>query len=174
VSSISTLQTSFGVTELVNPGYSYELGAWDWSVNLRDPILRQLFARWTDRRSEDRLPVRDDFDPLSIKECLGAVFLAVAEEETDDFRYTLIGTKIVQHVGVDNTGRLVSEVFGTPGLTLYRAVRDGARPVRVSGVVDWRHQEHKAYEAVLMPLADDGRTVNRMIGGMVFFSATVE
>lgn len=169
--TVSERLTSFGVAEPVDPDYSYEPGLWDWTLDLRDPLLKRLHAHWMERSCDGRPPAREDFDPLSMKDFLGSVFLVVAEPEIEDFRYTLIGTKITQNVGIDNTGRCVSEVFGAPGLRLYRAVRDRARPIRVSGVVDWRRKEHKAYEAVIMPLADDGRTVNRLIGGMVFFPA---
>lgn len=49
--------------------------------------------------------------------------------------------------------------------------RDGLLPVRVFGVVDWLDKGHKRYETVILPLADDGKTVNRFVGAMVFGSA---
>lgn len=106
-----------------------------------------------------------------MRACLGSVFLVEAMPEIDDFRYTLIGSEITRHVGIDNTGRRVGEVFGAPGLELYRKVRDERRPIRVHGAVDWRQKDYKTYEAVLMPLAADGRHVNRFIGAMVFAMA---
>lgn len=146
-------------------------GVWDEQVSLAAPLLRRLHGLWLDRCRGERLPARRDFDPIDMRDCLGAVFLVEAVPFLDDFRYTLIGSEIVREVGIDNTGRLVGEVFGAGGLALYRKVRDERRPIRVHGAVDWRRKDYKAYEAVLMPLADDGATVDRFIGAMVFAPA---
>lgn len=146
--------------------------ACDWSVALESPLLQGLYEVWQSKARDGALPGRQDFDPVDMIRFLGAVFLLEHDPDVDDFRYTLIGTEITQHVGRDNTGRTVGEVFGSTGLELYRQVRDTARPVRVHGVVDWVGKDHKAFESVILPLADDGRTVNRFIGGMVFSSAT--
>lgn len=143
-------------------------GNWDKDVALEAPLLRRLHGLWQGKCDGDRLPARRDFDPLEMRECLGSIFLVEAVPELDDFRYTLIGSEIVRQVGVDSTGKRVSEVFGEPGLALYREVRDRRRPIRVHGAVDWKQKSYKAYEAVLMPLADDGRSVDRFIGAMVF------
>lgn len=146
-------------------------GEWDWTVSLASPLLQGLFGKWQAKCRDGMLPARRDFDPLDMRDCLGWLFVVQVEAEIDDFRYTLIGTEITEHVGRDNTGRRVGEVFGPAGLDLYRQVRDSQRPVRVWGVVDWLDKEHKSYETLLLPLADDGRTVDRFIGAMVFGSA---
>lgn len=143
-------------------------GEWDEDVALRSPLLRRLHGLWLEKRRGRLIPARRDFDPVEMPDCLGAVFLVEAVPALDDFRYTLIGSTIVQEVGIDNTGRLVGEVFGEAGLALYRKVRDDRRPLRVHGAVHWRQKDFKGYEAVLMPLADDGRVVDRFIGAMVF------
>ena len=143
----------------------------DPDMKLESPLLRGLLERWRERHVAGALPGRGDFDPLELREYLGSIFVVKEEPETDDFRYTLIGTRITEQVGVDNTGRTVGEVFGRPGQVLYRAIRDGAMPMRVHGQVVWRDQEHKSYETLILPLADDGRRVDRFIGAMVFGSA---
>lgn len=143
-------------------------GEWDEDVRLESPLLLRLHGLWLAKCRDRLIPARRDFDPVEMRDCLGSVFLVEAVPGLDDFRYTLIGSEIVREVEVDNTGRLVGEVFGAGGLVLYRKVRDERRPIRVHGAVDWRQKDYKAYEAVLMPLADDGVTVNRFIGAMVF------
>lgn len=145
-----------------------KLGNWDETVALEAPLLLQLYRLWQDKCDGDLLPARRDFDPLEMRECLGSIFLVEAVPEADDFRYTLIGSQIVHHIGADSTGKQVSEVFGATGLALYRKVRDGRRPIRVHGAVDWKQKNYKVYESVLLPLADDGRSVDRFIGAMVF------
>lgn len=146
-------------------------GNWDWTLALENPALRDLHTRWSERCRDGLLPGRSDFDPLEMRDLLGTLFLLEAEPGGEDFRYTLIGSGITDHAGRDNTGRTVGEVFGPAGLELYTRVRDSARPIRVFGVVDWLDKDHKRYETVILPLADDGKTVNRFIGAMVFGSA---
>ena len=121
------------------------LGIWDEKVALESPLLRRLHGLWCAKCDGDRLPARADFDPLEMRDCLGNVFLVEALPALDDFRYTLIGTDIARHVGTDSSGRLVSEVFGAAGLDLYRKVRDGRRPIRVHGAVDWKQKDYKTY-----------------------------
>jgi hypothetical protein len=140
----------------------------DWAVGLQSALLTNLHDRWAGLCAAGMLPGRRDFDPLALREFLGWLFLLEADPVADDFRYTLIGTGITAQVGVDNTGRLVGEVFGPAGVAMYRTVRDRARPVRVFGLVGWRDQRHKSFETLILPLADDGRTVTRVIGAMVF------
>ena len=103
-----------------------------------------------------------------MKDWLSSMFLVEALADDDDFRYTLIGTRITEQVGVDNTGKRVSDIFGSSGIRLYNTVRDDRRPIRVHGTVDWRQQDYKSYETLILPLADDGQRVNRFIGAMVF------
>ena len=143
-------------------------GRWDWTVTLVSPMLQGLLQTWRAKCREDALPARRDFDPLEMRDALGWLFIAQTEPDIDDFRYTLIGTEITEQVGRDNTGQTVGEVFGPAGLDLYRQIRDSRKPVRVSGVVDWLDQDHKSYETLVLPLADDGHTVDRFIGAMVF------
>lgn len=143
-------------------------GIWDSALALENPLLQDFLSFWREKAGPDGLPARSDFDPLEMKRFLGSIFLAVPEPGADDFRYTLIGTMITEQVGVDNTGRTVGEVFGTPGLDLYRKVRDERAPIRVHGTVEWRWKEFLPYEALLLPLAEKVENVDHFVGMMVF------
>lgn len=143
-------------------------GVWDSDMKVEAPLLLRLYTLWQEKCRGDLLPARADFDPLEMRDCLGSVFLAEVLPEEDDFRYTLVGSDITRVVQRDSTGKRIGEVFGAAGLTLYRKVRDERRPMRVHGPVDWLGRDYIGYETVILPLADDGRQVNRFIGGMVF------
>lgn len=161
----------FSITDGSGSSPTPQAGGWDWTLSLVSPKLQGLLRAWRSKCRDDLLPARRDFDPLEMRDCLGSLFVVQVEPETDDFRYTLIGTEITEHVGRDNTGRTVGDVFGASGLQLYSQVRDTRQPVRVWGVVDWLDKQHKSYETLVLPLADDGRTVDRFIGAMFFGSA---
>lgn len=147
-------------------------GIWDTDMNVESPLLQRLHTLWQEKCRGQLLPARADFDPLEMRDCLGSVFLVEALPDDDDFRYTLVGSDITRTVQRDSTGKLIGEVFGAAGLALYRKVRDEQRPVRVHGPVDWLGRDYIGYETVILPLADDGKQVNRFIGGMIFRAAS--
>lgn len=148
-------------------------GNWDTELALESALLQEFVSYWRQKAGPEGLPARNDFDPVEMKRFLGSLFLAVPEPEIDDFRYTLIGTTITEQVGVNNTGRTVGEVFGAPGLELYRKVRDERAPIRIHGTVEWRRKEFLVYESVLLPLADNAESVDHFVGMMVFGSSAL-
>ena len=143
-------------------------GTWDTTLALESPLLQEFLSYWREKSGQKNIPARSDLDPLEMKRFLGSLFLVVPEPESDDFRYTLIGTNITSEVGIDNTGKTVGDVFGAPGIELYCKVRDERVPIRVHGTVEWRRKEFLAYEAVLLPLSEDTESVNHFVGAMVF------
>lgn len=148
-------------------------GNWDIELAFENPLLLEFVSYWRQKAGPEGLPARHDFDPVEMKRFLGSLFLVVPEPEIDDFRYTLIGTTITELVGINNTGRTVGEVFGVPGLELYRKVRDERAPIRVHGTVEWRRKEFLAYESALLPLAENAESVDHFVGMMVFGSSTL-
>ncbi|MBU0726511.1 MAG: PAS domain-containing protein [Alphaproteobacteria bacterium] len=143
-------------------------GIWDTQMAVESPLLQQLYTLWLDKRRGNLLPARADFDPMEMRDCLGSLFIVETVPDIDDFRYRLIGIDITRASQRDSTGKLISEVFGDIGLALYRKVRDERLPIRVYGPLDWLGRDFIGYETIILPLADDGREVNRFIGGMVF------
>jgi len=140
----------------------------DYEMDIQSPMLMRLYELWRHRHADGTLPGRRDFDPVEMKDCLGNIFILEYVPDIDNFRYTLIGTKIVNWVGVDNTGKLVDEIFDDRMRQFYKGLQARQVPVRTSGKVVWRDKEHVAYELVTLPLSDDKRTVNRFIGAMDF------
>jgi hypothetical protein len=140
----------------------------DYGMGIQSPVLLRLHELWRCKHVEGKLPGRNDFDPVEMKDCLGNIFLLEHVRDIDNFRYTLIGTKIVGWVGVDNTGKLVDEVFDERVRLFYKGLQARKIPARTIGKVVWRDKEHVTYEAIMLPLSEDKRTVNRFIGAMEF------
>lgn len=141
----------------------------DTELRLDSPRLVALHDLWLSKCRDGCLPARRDFDPVEMKDVLGAIFLTEYVPEQDDFRYTLIGTEIVKWVGADNTGRFVGELFGEHGRSLYSLVRTGKNPVRLYGSMHWRDKRHVRFELLALPLADDGESVDRIIGATIYW-----
>lgn len=140
----------------------------DYGMDVQSPMLSRLFELWRRKHVEGNLPGRNDFDPTEMKECLGNIFILEYVPDIDNFRYTLIGTKIVKWVGVDNTGKLVDDVFDDRMRLFYKGLQARQVPVHTTGPVVWRDKEHVTYELITLPLSDDKQVVNRFIGAMDF------
>ena len=135
-----------------------------------DPRLQDLLAFWNRKRGERRFLSRADIDPLELRHLLGFILLVDVvrqPESTPRFRYRLFGTEFVHYHGADQTGRWLDEI-GLPGfreelLRLYGlVVEEGAMR---SLTYDYNLAEGiQRFQAVLLPLSSDGKTVNMVFG----------
>lgn len=140
----------------------------DFALDCQSPSVRAVVELWRSKSIPGRLPARADFDPARMKPYLGDLFLVESLPEIDNFRYTLIGTRITGWVGVDNTGQLVDAVLGEHTRLLYCKIRDESIPVRAFGPVGWRQKHFLRYEVAILPLSDNKTVVNRFLGVMAF------
>jgi len=149
----------------------YSLPPWsfvDFSLAFKDPRLRAFHEFWRGKCKAGRLPARADFDPRELREHLGRIFILELTATGDDFVYRLVGTEIVDAVDADATGQRVGDVMGTRIRDLELFIAAERLPVRHEGYVFWREKAYKNFETVLLPLADDGVRVDRLLGQMVF------
>jgi hypothetical protein len=141
----------------------------DLDVNLEHPKLVDLLAYWQAKRGGRGMPTRADIDPLELPGLLGNLFLLDVVGLPARYRYRLIGTKIVDAVGRDSTGRFVDEIYPGGGdalVRLYHYVAAQRRPVRNHGTVQWVGRDFSRYETLVLPLGDD--RVSMLLGGMMF------
>ncbi len=142
----------------------------DLELRFEDPRLHEFVRYWREKRHGDRLPSRADIDPLELKPFLGDVFMLDVVGEPKRFRYRLVGTNIVARVGRDSTGQFQEDVYGpeqaAENNAHYRLVCDSRKPTRNFGVIQWVGREFLNYEIANLPLADDGETVNIILGCM--------
>jgi hypothetical protein len=154
-------------------GYQRELSCDRIGVEGLEPdsLIRVMAEHWHAMRPADRLPGREHLDPLGLPRRLLPWLLlldVVRDGDRLDFRYRLVGTSNVAMVGFDPTGKLASEAFHGAGLAVVTApfvttVNEGAPTYWIANIphprVDAIHVERGFF-----PLADDGRTVDRLIG----------
>jgi hypothetical protein len=140
----------------------------DWGISVKSPLLKRLFDLWRGKRHGARIPRRADFDPLEMRDLLGSLLIVRSLPEIYDFRFTLMGTHIVDESGRETTGHLVTETFEDQAVELFRFLRDRAQPVRVHGQFYWRNQDYKGFEVVLLPFAGEDGAVDGFIGAMDF------
>ena len=132
--------------------------------------IRDLAGYWDRLPRTGDLPSRAAIDPGSISPLiLPWIFLldVLREGDSFDYRYRLVGTGNVELVGRDPTGCLVSEIFADSGHrfiadTFHATVRE-AVPTYWRAAVPHDQYERTEIHRGLYPLADDGRTVDRLL-----------
>lgn len=146
-------------------------------TQLWHPRVRALYEYWRSiHPGPGRLPGRAAVDPMAIPQLLPYIMLLDVVGQPPRFRYRLIGTRMVDALGTDFTGRWLDEAHVRP---------DGSLPVfpsyvRVAtqGLHDWRRgAPHFAgyldrcteLERIFLPLATDGKTVDMILAINVFF-----
>ncbi len=140
---------------------------------LKSERLRLLYDYWLRiRPAPDRLPGRAHLDPLDIPAILPWIILFDMGQGPADTRYRLVGTQIVERVGRDFTGRLLSEGYWGHDtdkvLEDYWAVAQAGRPeLWQRRMVDREGIPH-AYDYLLLPLASDGKRVDILLAGVAF------
>lgn len=134
---------------------------------LVQPSARALLAYWRSKAAPGRFPRRGDLDPVEMKCALGD--LAVIEVHRDPlrFRYRLHGATLAQDDGFDMTGKWlddhpVAQVRGRLASSWRRVAEQG---LIVHGFRDCFADalRPRRYEILVLPLADDGRTVDKLL-----------
>lgn len=140
-------------------------------VYLASPKLRRFYDYWSSKRVIGRLPARRDIDPIEIPDLLPGITLMEVVHDPERgirFKVRLFGTEHVRANRRDFTGRFVDEVFDGPEMTnllpAYMGVVTNAEPHFWKSRIPLSGREHYSYHRLLLPLADDGKTVDMLIG----------
>jgi hypothetical protein len=139
------------------------------------PTLAAIYNYWNEKRGLRKMPPRADIRPSELKEHLGWVIMADVLPGAEEFRYRLIGTLVTQYFLAETTGKTVSEAFARMNdsvrdavLAVMRVVaRDGV-PFRASGDANAFAVGFEEFDALFLPLSDDGETVNVILHAFVF------
>ena len=137
----------------------------------RDPRLRRFYDYWLVKRGNRRFPARRDFDPLDFPYVLGNLMLVDVLCDPQRFRVRLHGCNLVTRMNYDMTGKLLDEL---PRPEYRGYVLDRCRGLVASGeplvlmhdlILDgWISR----YEALWLPLSDDGVNVDLLICAIIY------
>lgn len=72
--------------------------------------IASLIAFWHERRGNERVPSRAEFNPFGLRQWLGHVDIYEFLPKAQDFLIRLNGSNVVELTGEDWTGRMISEV----------------------------------------------------------------
>jgi hypothetical protein len=136
------------------------------------PKLRALHVYWLSLWRGDLFPARQRLDPLAIPQLLDSLFLIDIERQPLRFRYRLMGTKLVAFRGRELKGLYMEEAhpeFETsPVKQHYVILAETGEPRWRKGLAQFDWGGRPSIERLLLPLADDGRTPDCILGMSVF------
>jgi len=141
------------------------------------PGLAKFFAYWLSiRPAADLLPGRQHFDPLDIPDVMPRVWLLDVDRSAGlRFRYRLVGTREVETLQREVTGLWFDDVHPrlkeNPALLeRYCFIAEKGEPTYRRGFINFNHKrEHERVENCMVPLAQDGRTVDIIAACSVIF-----
>jgi PAS domain len=141
------------------------------------PLVQQFYDYWLSIAPPDALPGRQHVAPEQMIAWLSRLWLLDVYRAPLRYRLRVCGSAMVRSLGQEVTGRWLDEVHpqsaADPGSgdRLRIAVERG-RPTWRRGVPRWpRAPEVKAAESLMVPLAADGCTVDKLMGVSIAFDA---
>lgn len=146
------------------------------------PSVIQLAQYWEAKREGKTMPDRADISPTDIVELLPNFVLYEATDHGRDYRVRIFGTALVDLVGEERTGMLLSQ-FGSDcspptramsvrkrWLDSTQAAVETCRPAFVTGRMSSSQRSYITWHGVSCPLtnkASDGRNDIRQIMGIM-------
>lgn len=131
--------------------------------------LRALHSYWLSKKGSRIAPPRAAIWPDELRALLPNIALVEVIGTPPRFRFRLFGSNLVDAYGEDITGRFADEVdLDGIGCRIHDDATSVVRERRASVAQiayktgDGRHLQ---YERVLLPLSDDGETVNMILIG---------
>jgi hypothetical protein len=141
-------------------------------AHVRTQALRHLLAYWYDKRGERTLPALKDIDPTDIPWVLGQIWLCDRLVDSGRFRYRLAGEKINAFWGHSIAGKYPDEFI--PPDRLQSTTEKLAMACELPAIIHDRiclsltEEIAQNGERVILPLSDDGRSVNVLLGAAQF------
>ena len=140
-----------------------------------DASFLELLAYWQDKRAGRELPLRAAIDPLELRRHLGSLGMIECLPEFEDFRFRLIGSRIVETYGRDSTGKTVGELYAQTDPAFGDFLRNTLRHVathkliaRCTGSLRPVDRDYRRFDSLLLPLDGGDGAVGWILNGVHF------
>ena len=141
------------------------------------PLVCRLYDYWRSLAPSGRLPGRQDLVPEDIALLWSRAWMLDVFRDPLRYRYRLCGTEMVRSLGCEVTGKWLDEVH--PALIANPQSRERFHFMAETGRATWRRglplwtrdPKHQLIETLIVPLADDGLTVDKMLAVSVLFDS---
>ena len=149
-----------------------------------NPVLRFYLDYWERKRAGRTMPSRADIRASELKPHIGAMVLLEALPGRQDFKYRLVGTRVSEVFLADATGLTLRQAYARAGASqeftdsvvrTHRIVCEKRVPIRITGGHgEWRGRFYPAYDALYLPLSDDGVEANMVLNVCTFTPRSVD
>ena len=130
-------------------------------------LLNRAHAYWLERRGSAEMPSWAGMNTRLFDTLRPHSILFEVEHEPLDFRYAEIGSRVVAVSNADNTGRRISELaHQRPPSRVWEhftGALDARAPVKGALPYVGRSRDIGGAFQIVLPLADDGHTVDRLL-----------
>lgn len=143
-----------------------------------NPILDFFLARWKEKCGARMMPSRGEIVAADLKKHLGWLCFVEAMPDYNDFRFRLIGSRVAEYFLSDATGLTVKEAYAAANagrvatesvLWIFRKTCLSRVPMRVTGGGgEWRDHFYPDYDALYLPLSENGVTANMVMCSFTF------
>lgn len=136
---------------------------------VKAPELHTLYEYWKSRRRDGKLPSPQQVDPVDLPRVVGLLLTLDVHRDPLRFLYRYVGPTLIARTGLDLVGTFVDEhpemAFRHMATDLLADIVARGRPYAVARdmQIDGRVRR---YDMLAVPLASDGRTVERIVIGM--------
>ncbi len=138
-----------------------------------DPELTALYRLWLAKRGLRLMPSKSDFDPGEFKGLVGGVVLMEAGPPGGPYIVRLVGEDIVDFFGRTTKGQPAGSLMRPEGYRAFMELLDSVvkkrAPVFRTGTAYWSgDKRHKRFEACFLPLSNDDKAVDMILGAIKF------
>lgn len=148
------------------------------AIHCLSPKNQSVLEYWYEKAGEREMPSRVDLDPvIDLPKLTMHMFLVDVERGATRFRFRLVGTGVVDHVGREMTGHYLDELFDHEKQYIevkedyLEVVRHRAPQLAVVRFFSDLRGMVSNYERLLLPLSDDGERINLLFGACSPLSA---
>jgi hypothetical protein len=139
--------------------------------DITEPRLQRLYSYWLERKGSRCLPARRDIDPIDFAYLLGHIMLVEVLRDPLRFRVRVHGTEMARRAHYELTGKFLDELpiseYRTYVIERCRNLAETGEPTVVHHDRELDGRNHR-YEAVWLPLSDDGTTVTQLICALIY------
>ena len=154
--------------------FDIKQSALDFRDTLKPQPLIRLYDYWLSKSDQGRIPSRAQIDPLDVPDLLSIIFLidVIDDQEGQEFRFRLVGSKITEIVGSDPTGQSFTSFYDDENLedmtAIYESVTSSGEPFMNSGTAPFSNKDYVRMVRLLLPLSEDGTRVDMILGCLFF------
>jgi hypothetical protein len=153
--------------------YSYLVCTPETDTSSWNPKVVRFLNYWLSLRPAEGLPGRQHFDPLDIPDLMPRVWMLDVLREPLRYRYRFAGTKEVESLQREVTGKMFDELhphcYDTLSGRFFEIVRHGVATYRKGKVVAIHKKEHMTVENCIVPMARDGTNVDLVMALTVVY-----